>query len=251
MISGASFLTGDLFAEWNIPDNVSFEQYREWIPVESLERYAWSWGTVAFDANADGWMDIAFTQNNGTAPLDIIASEEQGAGMGAFLLSTNSLTFYDLTQEAGIANTDETGAFLDGRGLATGDLNNDGYPDLVFANRSYTPSLSDPLAQTPGVAKVWLSEPRSGGWLKVTLQGNGHTSPRDALGAKVWIDHEESQRIYGYGMGGETCSSSEHTLSIGLGDWSEVSVRVRFPSGREVLRSNVTANQHIEIVEPE
>ena len=141
-IEGADFLAGDLFEE--ALSSLFFQGYDVWLPIENLERYGWSWGAVSLDANADGWMDIAFTGNNGTAPLNIISTEERGAGMGALLVSTGAMQFYDLTEESGVANIDETGLYPDGRGVVSGDLNNDGYPDLVFANRSYNPSLSDP-----------------------------------------------------------------------------------------------------------
>lgn len=101
-----------------------------------------------------------------------------------------------------------------------------------------------------GTTKVWLSEPRSGGWLQVQLQGNGLNSNRDALGATVWVEKDGESRIYAYGAGGETSSTSEHALNLGLGDWENVNLRVRFPSGTEVLREDVSKNQSILIEEP-
>ena len=246
-VQGAEFLAGDLFHAGS-----PFEIYEIWEQPKGLERYAWSWGTVSLDVNADGWMDIIFTSNNGSSPLDIINTEERGAGAGALLVSTGAGQFFDLTEESGIGNIDEAGNYVDGRGVATGDLNNDGYPDVVFANRTYTPSLSNPLAQTPGRARVWLSEPREGGWLRIQLQGNGEDSPRDALGATVWVEEvgsAESARIYAYGAGGETCSTSEHALYVGLGDWEKVNVRARFPSGIEVSQAEVMANSAVLIEE--
>ena len=62
---------------------------------------------------------MAFTSNNCSAPMDIIWTEFSGAGPGGLLRNLDGAGFEDVTWTAGVAN-----------------LNNDGYPDLVYANRT-------------------------------------------------------------------------------------------------------------------
>ena len=234
-------LAGDLF------DGMS-GAYEQWVGPRGLERLPWAWGVSALDADADGWMDVAFTGNNAGAPLSIVWEEARGAGPGGLLQNTKGTGFVDVTWSAGVANLDEAGRYQDGRGLAVGDLNGDGYPDLVFANRSYNPSHTDPLAQEPGVPRIWLSTPRAGRWLQIDLVGT--TSNRDGIGAQVEIEGSERAWLHAFGAGGSTCSSNERLLTVGLGDEEQVDVTVTFPSGIVVQETGVAVDQRIVVVEP-
>jgi hypothetical protein len=212
-----------------------------------LARYPWGWGAVALDANADGWMDVAFVGNNSSPPMTIIWDEEHGAGPGALLLNEEGAGFRDVTWDWGVPNTDDQDRYQDGRGIATGDLNNDGYADLVFANRSYNSSQSDPLSQEPGVPLVLLSHPREGNWLQVDLVGS--VSNRDGIGSLIRVDNGERQHLYVLGAGGETNSSSERLLTVGVGSAVSVDIEVIFPSGQVERLSSVPVNQRVVIEE--
>jgi len=215
-------------------------------PVE-LNRLAWGWGAVALDANADGWPDVAFTGNACLAPLSICSTEEKGAGPGALLLNDGAKGFVDVTWDWGVANIEADGDYADGRGIATGDLNQDGYADIVVANRSYNPTLSAPLAQVLGSPQVLLSQPREGHWLQIDFVGTD--SNRDGLGAVVTIEGDSGTRTAIFGAGGGTNSSSERILTLGLGDDESVDLTVRFPSGVEVHETGVAADQRLLIEE--
>ena len=52
---------------------------------KNLRRFGWGWGATVADIDADGWMDVVFNGNNIAAPMNIIGSEERGAGPGAAL----------------------------------------------------------------------------------------------------------------------------------------------------------------------
>ena len=179
--------------------------------------------------------------------MTIIWDEESGAGPGGLLINNQGTGFVDRTWEAGIANVDAEGRYVDGRGVATGDLNNDGYADLVIANRSYNPSHTDPLAQVPGTPRIWLSQERSGNWLQIDLEGR--FSNRDGIGAIVEIESDDQEWIHWFGTGGSTNSSSERLLTVGLGTTSVVDITVTFPTGIQVIENDVQANQKITIVE--
>jgi len=220
----------------------------DWYPVDNLQRYAWGWAAVPLDVDADGWTDVAFNGNNCSAPMSIIWDEQNGAGPGGLLRNDAGAGFVDVTFDYMIPNVDALGRYQDGRGLAVGDLNNDGYADLVFANRSYNPTQYDPLAQEVGTPHVWLSKPREGHWLRVDPVGT--SSNRDAIGALVDVDLGDRHILRVLGAGGATNSSSERTVLFGTADVREVNVMVTFPSGQIVVLEDVATDQAITVVEP-
>ena len=198
-LDAPQLLAGDLVKD---ADTLAEEMVN---PV-GLNRLAWGWGAVALDANADGWPDVAFAGNACVAPLSVCATEENGAGPGGLLLNDGQKGFVDATWDWGIANLEEDGDYADARGVATGDLNQDGYADLVYVNRSYNPTLSAPLEQVVGRPQVWLSKPRDGHWLQLDFIGT--TSNRDGLGTVVTITGADTTRSAIFGAGGGTNSSS-------------------------------------------
>ena len=222
--------------------------HEAWFPLEGLQRFSWGWGAAALDVNLDGWTDIAFTGNNCAAPMSIIWDEQRGAGPGGLLINHNGERLEEAIVDWEIPNTDAMGRYQDGRGIAVGDLNNDGAPDLVFANRSYNPTQSDPLAQRAGTPLVWLSKPRDGGWLRIDLEGT--ISNRDAIGSIASVDLGSHTVTRVLGPGGGTNSSSERVIMVGTGEAETVDVVVRFPSGATVELLDVTTRQTIQVVEP-
>ncbi|MEC7240029.1 MAG: CRTAC1 family protein [Myxococcota bacterium] len=239
-------LTGDVFDGFIDPDSLE-PRYPEWIAPEGFERYGWGWGAVSLDYDADGWVDVAYNGNNCSAPMDIIWDEDHGAGPGALLRNTEGTGFSDVTWSAGVANIDRFGRYVDGRGIATGDLNGDGYADLVFANRTYNPSQSSPLDQEVGIPRVWLSTERENNYLRIKV--DSQVGNRQGLGTQVWVEANGREVAHGLGLGGGTNSSSERALTIGIGDAEQVDLRVRYRSGTEIRLEAVEANQEIILVE--
>jgi len=240
-------LAGDQFDGY-IDGSTGTARYPEWMNPAGLERYPWSWGVVALDVNADGYTDVAFTGNNCAAPMNIIWDEAHGAGPGGLFLNMEGAYFKDVTWKANIPNIDGEGRYQDGRGIAVGDLNGDGYPDLVYVNRNYNPSQSDPLAQVAGESHVWLSRPRDGNWLRVEVVGTD--SNRQGLGTTLILDDGEKRSMHAMGIGGGTNSSSERAFLLGLGSAEDVRLEITFPSGELVVLDEVEANQSIVVEEP-
>ena len=233
-------LAGDLYTDLNY-------RYEYWEGIEGMARLPWGWDVVALDVDADGWMDIAYNGNACSAPMAIIEKEEQGAGPGGLLINEQGTGFVDRIWEAGIPNVSEDGDYQDGRSIAVGDLNNDGYPDLVFANRGHNPSDTNPLEQRIGTPKVWLSEPRENHWIQVQLEGT--VSNREGIGAKVVV--KTADRVYTQWMrsGGKLGSSDQSMLHFGLADAKQVDIEVFFPSGLRVIKNGVSFNQRLTIIE--
>ena len=178
---------------------------------EGLERFGWAWGTTTLDIDADGWMDIVFNANNCAAPLGLSAMNQRRSGNSSS--QSSGAGFEDVTWKWNVGNVQEDGSYPDGRGVAVGDLNNDGFPDIVYANRTFNPSQSSPLAQQPGVPNVLLRRV-TGNWLQLDLVGS--RSNRDGIGS-MFSYNRRSVLLLSFEPGGTTNSSNERLFTVGVG----------------------------------
>ncbi len=124
-----------------------------------------------------------------------------------------------------------------GRGVAEGDLDDDGRMDLVVNHMDARPA-------------VLLNETESGnGWIRLKLRGT--RSNRDAIGAKVEIT-AGGRTIYRQKKGGTSLASShDPRLLVGIGDADEVKMVVRWPAGGPpTILDHVKAGSTLKVVEP-
>jgi tetratricopeptide (TPR) repeat protein len=194
--------------------NGLFSDRTETVGLREATRYLLGFGTALVDVNNDGYLDLATANGhvNDVRPMFPHAMPAQ------LLLGTASGRLVDASDRAGPAWS----VPRLGRGLAAGDLDNDGRVDLVI------------LAQDGPLA---LFHNRSGGDHAsghfVTLALEGSASHRDAVGAKVVVRtggrRQTAQRV----GGGSYQSANDPRLHFGLGTISKIDeVEVCWPSGR-------------------
>ncbi len=118
------------------------------------------------------------------------------------------------------------------RGVAFGDLNNDGWMDAVVSVLGAHPIV---LLNKGGQRK----------WLSITLRGT--RSNREGQGSIVRVNGQ--MRIAT--TAGSYLSANDKRLHFGLDNATTANVEVRWPSGTIQKMSNVTVNQFLEIREPE
>jgi enediyne biosynthesis protein E4 len=106
-----------------------------------------------------------------------------------------------------------------GRGLATGDLDNDGRLDALV------------VAQNEPLIYLHNRTVPPGHFIRFLLEGT--RSNRDAIGATITISCAGRQRIGQRTGGGSYQSSSDPRIHFGLGEATRIdSVEIRWPSGR-------------------
>jgi hypothetical protein len=137
----------------------------------------------------------------------------------------------DVTQAAGEPWTVSRVA----RGLASGDLDNDGLVDALILPQN------SPLA--------FFHNRTSAGHF-ITFQLEGTTSNRDGVGAVVTVTAGGRQRK-GWRLGGGSYqSASEPRLHFGLGEVRRVeTVEVRWPSGRVDRLESLDADRGYRVLE--
>ena len=95
------------------------------------------WGTTFFDADLDGQLDLFFANGHIFADIDSYPQLAETFRQKNQLLLNRGARFRDVSERAGaglqVARV--------GRGLAVGDLDDDGDPDLVVSNMDDAPTL--------------------------------------------------------------------------------------------------------------
>jgi enediyne biosynthesis protein E4 len=140
--------------------------------------------------------------------------------------------FRDVTASAGAALNIPRLA----RGLAVGDFDGDGDPDLLVSVNN-GPAL---LLENQG--------PPRGHWLAVRLIGT--RSNRDGIGARVRVTAGARTQNGWVRSGGSYGSEDERVARFGLGDAARAErVEVRWPSGSVDRLMGITANQTLIVRE--
>jgi hypothetical protein len=123
------------------------------------------------------------------------------------------------------------------RGLAIGDLDNDGFLDAVVNCLDGSPVI----LRNQGNANHWL-----------TLELQGTRSNRDAAGARVEITGASGVRQWATAStAGSYQSAGDKRIHFGLGADRRVSViKLTWPDGQAQTLENVRADQILKVIEP-
>jgi hypothetical protein len=173
------------------------------------------WGTGFLDFDNDGLLDI-FVANGHVFP--IIDKQNWGttwAQRPQLFRNLDGTKFQEVPPAAGSGLAD----VIPARGAAFGDLFNDGHIDVVINNLDSTPTL---LRNVVKNGNHWV------GFHLIV----GPKSPRDAIGAKVFVTAAGFRQRAEVFSGGSYGSNSDPRVHFGLGTASKVDkVEIQWPSG--------------------
>jgi len=204
---------------------------RSRLAMMTRDRTGWSNGI--FDLNNDGWKDLMIASGDVMHPEG--AFKDRVPQPNTLFVNLRNGKFEDAGPTAG---PDFLQAVKIHRGMAFGDLDNDGRIDVV-------------VTALEGPTEVWrnVSNPKNH-WILISTRGT--RSNRDGVGAKIRIktasgyQYNHVNTAVGYGC------ASDKRVHFGLGQDSLIEeIRISWPSGIVQTLENVSPDQILEVVEPE
>jgi hypothetical protein len=182
------------------------------------------WGVGLEDFDNDGWKDLFVAQGH---VLDNVQDIDASLRYKELpLLALNHKGRFERA-DSGVTKP------LAARGVAFGDINNDGCMDAVISCLGGPPVL---LLNRGGGTNHWLS---------ISLQGT--RSNRDGYGARVSVN---GQTRVATSAGSYLCANDKR-LHFGLGTAEKTTIEVLWPSGAKQVLTEVRADQFLQIREPE
>lgn len=189
------------------------------------------WGIKFLDADNDGRRDVFVAQGH---VLDTIVKTSSFLKykQAPLLMRNTEKGFQNVSFAAGeIFKTD-----LSARGLAIGDLDNDGDSDIV-------------ISQVDGTPIILRNDGTKNHWLGIDLRGE--KSPPNGEGSRiVVIDANDKKQTFDASGAGSYLSANDSRILVGLGDAASVkSIEIRWSSGIIQKIENPAIDRYLQIRE--
>jgi len=212
--------------DWNFKE----DSFQTGVALPSLSLV--KWGTAFVDLDNDGWEDLILVSGHVYPQVDALPS---GAGYrqpGVLELNQKDGTFCDASNQAGNALMEKRVS----RGLAVGDLFNDGNMDVVVEDLDGSPMI----LRNHGVpGRHWVS-----------FELDGTKSNRLALNARIKIVAGSMTQTDEVHSGGSYLSQNDLRLHFGLGSATKIDkVEIHWPSGLTEELKDLAVDKHYNVLE--
>jgi hypothetical protein len=183
------------------------------------------WGTMFLDIDNDGWPDLLLVNGHVYPEVDKQNLGSTYQEPRILYRNNGNKTFSDISAQAGPGITEVRA----GRGLAVGDLWNDGRMSAVISNMNAAPSL---LVNQVRSANHWVG-----------IRTVGTKSNRDGIGARLSVKAGTRVLVDEVRSGSSYDSNSDMRVHFGLGTAAKIDwVQIRWPGGLTERFENVAVD---------
>jgi len=212
--------------KWNFNDVA----YKSGTAMASLAYV--KWGIAFVDLDNDGWLDLIGVNGHVYPQVDTLPSGARYKEPKVLSMNLGNGMFCDASDQAGPAVREPRVS----RGLAAGDLFNDGNMDVVVEDLTGAPMILR-NADIPG--RHWVS-----------FELAGTKSNRLAIGARVKITAGGVTQTEEIHSGGSYLSQNDLRVHFGLGAAKKIeSVEIRWPSGKIEAMKDLDADKFYSVLE--
>jgi hypothetical protein len=187
------------------------------------------WGAAFLDIDNDGWKDLFVADGHVYPFIEKYGLGEEFHQPRQLFWNRGDGQFFDMSSTAGPGIS----AKHSSRGIAVGDLDNDGSEEIVVVNLFEPPSLLKNLG------------PRGNSLLVRAVTASG----RDAPGARITVTSGHRKQIDEVRSGGYHISQGDFRVHFGLAQANKADVSIRWPQGAVETLKDVEANQWIVVRE--
>ena len=182
------------------------------------------WGDAFFDIDNDGWLDLIAVNGHVYPQIDQANIGVYFREPSLLFLNRRDGTFRDVSDQAALKVPRV------GRGLAVGDLFNDGVLEVVIEDLEGEPTILRPKG---GPRNHWIS-----------FELAGTKSNKLALNARVKVITPDFAQTDEVRSGGSYLSQSDLRLHFGLGGHDQADkVEISWPSGSAETLTNLAADR--------
>jgi len=221
--------SGDLPSLYNNEDGKFFSDLSKQAGLAANQLLGW--GVLFLDADEDGRKDILIANGHVYPEVDTAGTGDRYLQNTLRYWNLGNGRFSDVSEASGPAFK----SLRPARGMASGDLDGDGHPEVLIVNMNERPNLL-----------------RNEGSLQhaVVISLSGTTSNRSAIGARVTLEAGGLRQMDEVRSGGSFYSHNDLALHFGVGRATKLDrLDVRWPNGEIQSWRGLPVNQRLVIAE--
>ena len=182
------------------------------------------WGAGFGDFDNSGWLDLLMANGHVFPQMDNVKGSAPYRQPIMLFRNNRNRTFEDISAAAGLDKL----APASHRGVAFGDVNNDGKVDVLILNVGMPPTLLINRTQNSNHA--------------VSFRLIGTKSNKAAIGARITVTAGSVSQFSEVRGGGSYCSQNDLRLHFGLGSEIQFAAEVSWPSGKKEVFTDLAAD---------